>query len=219
MIGVLQASLVLTMGADRLGCFFPFLQQGFGVPARVPCTVKELLCDQFGMDVGYVTERITTIFLNGKATDDIEKAVAGNGSLIALSAAMPGLVGATMRRGGYYAAMRSAITLGEQETTGSSGDGTVRVKLFNLLLTELGPEFLRQGVLLAGTEGAAFFRELEQDFWSGCAKLTLDGTPIAPEALKNNEALAGKAAIRLSVEFRKDYENLTPPPTGEWSIT
>ncbi len=203
MNGVPQASLVMTMGADRLGCFYPILQQGFGVPARVPCTVKELLCDQFGMDAGYVAERITTIFLNGKATDNIDKAVAGNGALLALSAAMPGLVGATMRRGGYYAAMRSAITLGEQDTTGSSSDGTVRVKLFNLLLPELGPEFLGRGILLTSAEAIEFFRDQEQDFWSGCARATLDDTLVAPKALKNGETFAGTAAVGLTVLFRK----------------
>ncbi len=206
-MGAQQASLVLTMDADRLGCFSPILQQGFGVPARVPCTVKALLCDQFGMDAGYVKERITTIFLNGKATDDIEKAVAGNGALLALSAAMPGLVGATMRRGGYYAAMRSAITLGEQEKAGSSGDGTVRVKLFNLLLPELGPEFLRRGVLLAGTEGAGFFREQDDIFWSGCSSILLDGTPFAPERLKNDATVVGKTAVRLTVIFSQEVSH------------
>ncbi len=204
MIGAPQASVVLTMDTDRFGCFFPILQQGFGVPARVPATVREILCNQFGMDAAYVTERITTIFLNGKATDDIEKAVAGNGALLALSAAMPGLVGATMRRGGYYAAMRSAITLEEQQNAGMSSDGAVRVKLFNLLLPELGPEFLRRGILLASEEATGFFRDQEQDFWSGCAKATLDGTLLAPNALKNGETLAGMEAVRLTVVFRND---------------
>ncbi len=196
-----QTSLVLTMGADRIGLFFPILQQGFGVPARVPCTVKELLCDQFGMDAGYVTERITTIFLNGKATDDIEKAVAGNGALIALSAAMPGLVGATMRRGGYYAAMRSAITLEEQEKTGTGADGTVRMKLFNLLLPELGPEFLRHGILMPGREAVAFFKEQDETFWTECVSALHDGSTVAPQRLRDNVTLAGKGTVRLTAIF------------------
>ncbi len=203
MDGVPRANIELAMDTDRIGSFFPILQQGFGVPARVPCTVKELLCNQFGMDPDYVTERITTIFLNGKATDDIGKAVAGNGALLALSAAMPGLVGATMRRGGYYAAMRSAITLGEQEKAGSSGDGTVRMKLFNLLLPELGPEFLGHGILLDGMEAGGFFREQEQDFWSGCESVTLDGTLVTPVALKTGETFADKAVVKLTVVFGK----------------
>jgi hypothetical protein len=207
--GEAQTSIVLTMGADRLNSFFLLLQQGFGVPALVPCTVKELLCDQFGMDAGYVAERITTIFLNGKATDDIDKAVAWDGALLALSAAMPGLVGATMRRGGYYAAMRSAITLGKQEKTGTCGDGMVRVKLFNLLLPELGPEFLRRGILLAGTETATFFREQEETFWSGCASVMLNGSPVGPERLRAG-TFAGGGPVRLTVIFSKESRELNP---------
>jgi hypothetical protein len=192
------------MDADRLGEFFPILQQGFGVPALVPATVREILCDEFGMNAGYVTDRITTIFLDGKATDDIDKAVVGDGALLALSAAMPGLVGATMRRGGYYAAMRSAITLGKQENAGSCGEGTVRLKLFNLLLPELGPEFLQRGILLSGAEAAAFFRERDEAFWTGCAGVLLDSAPLEPERLENGEVLAGNGTVRLSVVFRKE---------------
>lgn len=204
------ASVILAMDTDRLGSFFLLLQQGFGVPAQVPCTVKELLCDQFGMDPVYVAGRITTIFLNGKPTDNIDEAVAGDGALVALSAAMPGLVGATMRRGGYYAAMRGAITLEKQEKTGACGDGMVRVKLFNLLLTELGPQFLRRGILLPGAGTAAFLREQDETFWSGCASILLNGSPVAPERFRACGTLAGEETLRLTVIFAKETRELNP---------
>ena len=62
---------------------------------------------------------------------------------LALSAAMPGLVGATLRRGGTYAAMRAAITrAAERGAAAAREEPLVRVKLFNLLIDELGPLLL-----------------------------------------------------------------------------
>ncbi len=196
-------AIALTMGADWLGEFFPILQQGFSMTSTVPCSVKNLLCDQFRLDPAYVSERITTIFLDGKAIDNIDEALVRDRATIALSAAMPGLVGATMRRGGFYAAMRSAITLKEQGKAGTCGKGLVRVKLFNLLLTELGPEFLRRGVLLTSAETADFFKERRERFWRKCESAFLDGAPVEPVRL-NREALSSKGMVRLSVAYRKD---------------
>ena len=39
----------------------------------------------------------------------------GHGDTLALSAAMPGLVGATMRRGGYFAGLRANISHRDQD--------------------------------------------------------------------------------------------------------
>jgi hypothetical protein len=61
---------------------------------------------------------------------------------------MPGLVGATMRRGGFYAALRQGISHVLDSGTSANECGTVRLKLFNLLLAELGPLVLARGLLL-----------------------------------------------------------------------
>jgi hypothetical protein len=56
-----------------------------------------VLCDQFQVETDYLENRIKTIFLDGKPVDDEDKAVLKNGSTLALSAAMPGLVDSTFR--------------------------------------------------------------------------------------------------------------------------
>ncbi|HEX9290245.1 MAG TPA: hypothetical protein VF904_12040, partial [Anaeromyxobacteraceae bacterium] len=73
-----------------------------------------------------------------------------DGSLLALSAAMPGLVGATLRRSGPYAVMRAAITRTADRTPQEARGGTIviRLKLFNLLLEEMGPVLLERGMVL-----------------------------------------------------------------------
>jgi len=196
------ADIKLTMPAGSIGEFFPILLQGFGVAARLPCTVKTLLCDQLGLGPDYVEKRITTIFLNGKPTDTIDEASVGAGATIALSAAMPGLVGATMRRDGYYAAMRSGITYRESLADVADRAATVRIKLFNLLLPELGPEFLRRGVLLDGPVAGDFFGSRGEDFRRGGVSVLLDGAPIEPVRLVDGVRFDEESVVRLTVIFR-----------------
>jgi len=140
--------LTMHLPIDQLNVFFPLLQQGVTVPATVGCTLKSLLCDQFVIPVDYVTERITTIFLDNRPVDDLERTIIQDGSRVTLSAAMPGLVGATMRRGGFYAALRQGISYVTGSGAAAGKSGTVRLKLFNLLLAELGPLVLARGLIL-----------------------------------------------------------------------
>lgn len=193
------ASITLIMAAEQIGDFSPILQHGFGMTASVPCTVCNLLCDQFGLSREYVSERITTIFLDGKTTDSIDDAMVRDHSTIALSAAMPGVVGATLRRGSYYSAMRSAITCTDKGKTGASREGLVFVKLFNLLLPELGTEFLKNGIFLNSSELLNFFLQEPDSFWRGCGEALLNGRPVVPTSLKHGETFANSEIIKLSI--------------------
>ncbi len=141
-------TLVLHLTADKLDSFFPILQKGVTVPATVGCTLKSLLCEQLAIPADYVTDRITTIFLDNRPVDDLENTIIQEGSRLTLSAAMPGLVGATMRRGGFYAALRQGISHVADSGAAVGTSGTIRMKLFNLLLAELGPIVLARGLIL-----------------------------------------------------------------------
>jgi hypothetical protein len=139
---------VLHLASEQLNTFYPLLQKGVAVPAHVACTLKSLLCDQFAIPSDYVTDRITTVFLDNRPVDDLDCTIVQDGSRVTLSAAMPGLVGATMRRGGFYAALRQGISHVVDSATVADECGTVRLKLFNLLLAELGPLVLARGLIL-----------------------------------------------------------------------
>lgn len=145
-------TLTLHLAAVQLNIFFPLLQKGITVPAIVGCTLKSLLIDQFVIPADYVTDRITTIFLDNHPVDDLDNSIIHNGSRVTLSAAMPGLVGATMRRGGFYAALRQGISHVLESGTTEDSCGTVRLKLFNLLLAEIGPLVLARGLILQRDE-------------------------------------------------------------------
>jgi hypothetical protein len=165
---------IVTVGlpAGGMGRLAPLFQQGIRVRVAAGTSVRDFLVDDLGVDPEYVRSRITTVFLNGSVVDDMSTAWLHEGSRLALSAAMPGLVGATLRKGGYYAAMRAAITLAAER--GPTTDGPVvqvSVKLFNLLIEELGPVLLAHGFALAPAEAVELLGE--QD-----ARLPIGGTEV-----------------------------------------
>jgi hypothetical protein len=142
--------------------FHALLQRGVATRIAGPRSALRFLTDDLGLDPGYVRERITTIFVDGSVVDALEAATLEPGSLLALSAAMPGLVGATLRRGGPYAAMRAEITRPPDAAPaeGASSTALVRVKLFNLLLDEIGPVLLARGVVLDRGEAQGLLGDL-----------------------------------------------------------
>ena len=148
------------------------------VKAKVGCSVKTLLCEQLDLSPEYLEKRIQTIFLDGKPVDDVHSATVKQESTLALSAALPGLIGATLRRGGYYAPMRDQISHRECTTSEPLQEGIVFLKLFNLLLKELGPTFLKKGVWINGEDLSAFFRGQPDDFWAGCKAASLNGERV-----------------------------------------
>ena len=192
-------SLPLMLEVDKIGRFLPLLQGGFMVKAQVGCSIKMMLCRQFGLSPEYVEERIQTIFLDGKAVDDIDSAIIKDGSTLALSAAMPGLAGATLRRGGPLASFRSQATHREGKKAISRREGLVVLKLFNLLVEELGPLFLGQGIFVRREDLRGFLTSLPGEFWTGCKAATLDGRNVGLGDLREMKWLKDCDFVMLQV--------------------
>ncbi len=190
--------LSMALDPTLLPRFFPVLQAGFLVMARLDESIREVLCGQLGLSADYVARRISTIFLDGKPVDNIDAAVIREGSTLALSSAMPGLVGATMRRGGFYASFRSSITHREEGHHGAGKEGLFRVKLFNLLMAELGPPFLERGIYLSHGEVEGFFAKEADHLFGGCSDVVLDGQPLLRPAVLT-PGWAGDDLVRLTV--------------------
>lgn len=169
------SELCLYLAENRIPNFFQLLQQGFGVKVQTGCSVKALLCEQLGLDPEYVEKRIQTLFLDGKPVDDINSTMIRDGSTLALSAAMPGFVGAVLRKGGYYASMRSTISYREKSGDQRLQDGVVTLKLFNLLRKEMGPVFLKRGVWIQGKDLDDLLKRESYDLRTGVEKAILDG--------------------------------------------
>jgi len=165
----------LTVKPDRMSLFSSLLGQGFTLKVLTGISVRDLLCRQIGVSDDYLDQRIQTIFLEGKVVDNVDTAIIHQGSTLALSAAMPGLAGAVLRRGGAYAAMRSQISHKNNTVVDSSEIGTVMLKLFNLVALELGPMFLKQGIWIDGKNLENFFQRVPDFFWDGCLTAEIDG--------------------------------------------
>jgi hypothetical protein len=158
--------------------FLQLLQKGVKVRARIGSTVLSFLCDDLGISPEYVDKRIQTLFLNGKAIDNPDTALLKEDSTLALSAAMPGLLGATLRKGGYYARMRNEISHQEQSQIITIHEGFVSLKLFNLLSAEIGPAVLARGIWVKGEELNQFFKELPDELITTCKELRVDGQAV-----------------------------------------
>jgi hypothetical protein len=137
--------IILELEKDLHSRFAPVFSKGVDVKACLNVSIREFVCGQLGIEERYLENRIQTIFLDGKPVDDYNTAIIRDGSMLALSAAMPGLVGAIMRRGGHFAAMRREITHGGEDSAACDPEGTVTIKLFNLTVKEIGPVLLKYG--------------------------------------------------------------------------
>ncbi|WP_020676738.1 hypothetical protein [Geopsychrobacter electrodiphilus] len=196
-----KQSLRLILPLERLPAFSLFLQQGVWLQVQTGCSVADLLTDQFGIAEDYIVERITTLFLDFKPIDDLKTSYVNDGSTLALSSAMPGLVGTTMRRGSHLAAMRGDISCKDQQRI-ESGIGRIRIKLFNLVMTELGAIFLGHGVCLSSAELDNFLSAQDDGFLAGrgaafWGDLPLDFTSL----IKRVRGADPDAEILLKVEF------------------
>lgn len=158
--------------------FFLLLQAGFDV--RTPClgqSIRAFLTGQLGLTDEYVRQCISTVFLDGMPVDDLDAAVLNNGSRLALSSAMPGLVGATMRQGSPLAMLRDTITHMHSEPH-EQGEGLVRLKLFNLIMSDIGPLVLRFGILVR-TEALRTFLRDHPSVMAGCRRIQVNGEAVS----------------------------------------
>lgn len=171
-----ESSLSLTLAPDKVSVFFPFLQRGFMLKTQVGCSVKTLLCEHLGINPEYLEDRIQTIFMDGKPVDEIESVMVREEAVLALSTAMPGLVGSTFRRGVHLAAFRSTLTHQKEDGTDiPEREGIIVIKLFNLLIRELGPAFLERGIWIKRDDLKDFLDCQLDDFWAGCKAVRKDG--------------------------------------------
>jgi hypothetical protein len=142
----------LEVDAASLPSFFSLFEKGVVLPALTGCSLREFLCGQLGVSRTYVDQRVQTLFLDARPVDDLDAAVILDGCTLALSAAMPGLLGATMRKGGRYAAFRRDISQRDDEKRTRETSGRVTVKMFNMVARELGGRLLEKGVEIHGRD-------------------------------------------------------------------
>ena len=179
--------LILIVNAKLVPLFFQLLGHGFYLNVQTGCSVKELLCNQLGIHEDYLAQRIQTIFLNAKVVDDVNSAIVHQDAAMALSGAMPGLVGAILRSGGFYAPMRRQISHADTIPASQLEKGKITLKLWNLVLKELGPTFLQQGIWIGAEECRSFIERHSEELKTGCVAIELKGQPVEVDSLQKSD--------------------------------
>lgn len=198
-----KQSISLILPLAQLPAFSSLLQKGVWLRVQTGCSVASLLTEQFKIAENYIVERITTLFLDFKPVDNLETAYVSDGSTLALSSAMPGLVGTTMRRGSHLAAMRGDISCPTQQPS-VSVMGRIRIKLFNLVMNELGETFLAHGVLLTNGELDKLLSEMDASFWQSVDTAFIGDLQIDAASLVNQIHCADPGEeVLLKVEFKR----------------
>jgi hypothetical protein len=194
---VLNISLVVDSSLVKE--FYVLLQAGFTIKCLAGTSIENLFYDQLKLNHQLVEEKISTIFLSGKPVDDIATATAQEGSILALSGAMPGLVGATLRRKSPLASFRQSISAQKASNNFKTTEGYIQVKLFNILLKELGPFFLERGIYVPRAMFTSLVAQFTGDFYNRCRQILIDGKSIQ---LQSSEEW-------LSLSANYDYVHLT----------
>lgn len=187
--------MTLAMAEDTMTRLLPLLGEGIWISAADGETVENFLVKTAGISPAYLQERVQTVFLNGRALDDFDTAYVRDGSTLALSAAMPGLAGAVLRRGGVYAPMHRPMAHEAQALTADSGRIFVILKLFNMIARELGPNFLKDGILIPGAQLRDFMERLGN--WGSWLSAEADGQPVPVAQVA--DLIASRKWLRLAI--------------------
>jgi hypothetical protein len=192
--------LMITVAEALLPKFFRLIQSGFTVQAVTGVSIKAFLCGQVGLPEDYFEERIQTLFLDSKPVDDAATALIRGGSRLALSAAMPGVAGALFRKKGRYSAMRNDISYKTQDDLPGEEAGWVTIKLFNLVLKELGPFFLANGVWIDGRVVQEFFRQSPQSLLDSIQRIEKNGNTMETAEISTFEWSAKRILLKIESE-------------------
>jgi hypothetical protein len=190
--------LIFVPQSDQIPRLCTLLQHGCFVKVRVGCTLRELLCGQFNITPEYLRDDIKVLFINYSPVDNVDTAIVRDGIILALSAAMPGLVGAAMRKDGL-SWMRSSITYAEQAEEREESEGVIQLKLFNLVMADLGESFLRRGIYARMDVLADFLSRFPDEFLKNFSRITMNGEAISADKLSAFLSTS-EGWVKLSIE-------------------
>jgi len=146
--------LSCTISKKDLARLVTLLQSGFFRSTENPTPFLLFLSSLPGFTRDYILNDIGTIFLNGDAIDDFELPLTGKTATIALSSAMPGLCGSILKKGSPHAALRRTRVVKIEEKSGDTV--LVRIRLFNIIALERGPELFAEGVQIRSADLISF---------------------------------------------------------------
>lgn len=196
----------LTIGLNRrwLWKCHPLLQKGIYLTIPESCDLMGLLTGPLALTTAYITDRLQTILIDGRPVDDVDSARIHPEARISLSGALPGLAGATLRKGGYYAGLRKSISFdGTAERSGSSR-GRVRIKLFNVVLRELGPRLLQEGILVDSADAVDLVETCLAEDNAEAEVVAFNGKPCRWQDVRDQCARLDTLALTVDLRDNPD---------------
>ena len=170
----------LAVKPKHIPFFYPLLRKGILIYTETGLCLRELVCERMGIQNDYLNTQVQTIFLDGKVLDDRHSAVIRGGSTLALSAAMPGMVGATFRSSGFYAPFRSPISYAGGPASVPDHKKPVLVKCFNKIANDHGPMLLAAGIYIYGEDLRDLVVSRLDDFHKGLGPVVMDDRTVDP---------------------------------------
>ncbi|MCK5096670.1 MAG: hypothetical protein KAR45_01125 [Desulfobacteraceae bacterium] len=192
-------NICISIDENMIPAFFYFLEKGVKKEINVGSDIKTMLSDQLNVSTDYIDNRIKTMFLDGRPVGDINSTIINDGSTLALSAAMPGLAGATFRRLEDTVSSQCKIDKKKEIKKSKQENGIIIIKLFNLVLRELGPAFLKSGVLISKEELTEFLSRQSEKFKKACKSVKINDRITTIEALKQVEIPDGSDLFLVCV--------------------
>jgi hypothetical protein len=170
-------------------------QRGVLVEVELGFDVLSLLRGEFCLSEDGIA-KIQTIFWQGKPVDDLSGCHISDGGILALSAALPGLVGACLRRDGAWAALRDSISHSGEAVIGDKQRGFITVRLFNFMMREVGPLLLARGVVC---ESERFVDVLDNpEFSVSNSRISLDDQEVSKAEIAELLSPPGHIMLRVS---------------------
>ena len=106
-----------------------------------------------------------------------------------------------MRKAGCLASFRNTISHRNEEAPAACADGYITLKLFNLLLHEMGPQYLAHGVWTRGRGLQACLTGYPHDLEAVVVRLEQDGRVLDPAKLNRLQAIASDEEVRLQATY------------------
>ncbi len=146
----------ITVPKDKLFLFTTLLQYGIQIKCPAGKSIAVFLEEIPTFTEEYIVEVVQTIFLDGDPADDLETVFDKEEQTLALSASMPGLAGAILRRNSFHSALRGHTTK-VNDLNFDFEECIVTLKLFNSIAQDKGPVLLDGGIFMDSKKILKFF--------------------------------------------------------------
>lgn len=174
------SNLEIALVAEDVPLFTSILQWGIVLQSDTGIALGDFLITCPGFSSKYLEDTVQTVFFNGMPVDDMQIPLMEEKTVIALSAAMPGLAGAIFRKQGIHQSLRTRM-MPQAEGKMQKEKIQVVLKLFNQIAREKGPLLLVDGVSVSRAALCSFFSLRRELAWR-MKSLYLDGNFCSPDS-------------------------------------